>query len=295
MADTWDDSEDEWDVEDDDELDARLGLKALSTNNVPVFDDDEDLTIKQKSAAKKEQHSELKKKGNALAARKRAEQERLEEEELTRKAMELEAKLEANLSPEEWRALKQKQVEEADHELTDDLFGGVDAGPKGPAVAAAAGDAVKLADLKDHLKHARQVSQCIKVSTRCNVSFQVDIETDADPCWKSRTTVRFTWQLPSSRNFLKSAKTYWMTMLSQISSRHAMSSRTKRWPQPSERSRDKRRKQRKTRQPRPRPKSCRKNYMETMTMSTNMRNMERNMRTTSSEKSCGNIVVKPLS
>jgi translation initiation factor 3 subunit J len=173
MADTWDDSDDEWDVEDDDELDARLGLKALSTNNVPVFDDDEDLTLKQKAVAEKEQYSELKKKGNALAARKKAEQERVEEEELARKAMEMEAELEANLSPEELRSLKQKQVEEADHALTDDLFGGVDVGPSGSAAGAAAGDTVVLADLKDHLKHARKVGQCIKVSTRCNVSFQV--------------------------------------------------------------------------------------------------------------------------
>jgi translation initiation factor 3 subunit J len=163
MGDNWDDSDDEWDVDNDDELDARLGLKKLSTD-APVFDDDEDLTVKQKAEADKNQHAELKKKGNALAARKMAEQERIEEEELARKAMEIEAKLEASLSPEELASLKRKQIEDADHELTDDLFGGVDAGPKGSAVGAASGDTVVMNDLKDHLKHARKIGQCIKVS-----------------------------------------------------------------------------------------------------------------------------------
>ena len=166
MADNWDESDDEWDVADDDELDARLGLKKLSTNDAPAFDDEEDLAVKEKAISETQQQADLKKKGTALAAKKQAEQERVEEEELARKAMELEAEIEANMTPEELRALKRQQVEEADHALTDDLFGGVDAGPKGPVVVgvSGAGDVIVLKDLKDHLKHARKVGQTIKVS-----------------------------------------------------------------------------------------------------------------------------------
>ena len=161
MADNWDESDDEWDVEDDDELDARLNK--LNVNEPPAFDDEEDLAVKEKALADKANHADLKKKGTALAAKKKAEQERLEEEELARKAMEMDAELEANLTPEELRALKRKQVEDADHELTSDLFGGVDeSGPKGQAVAVV--ETLQLKDLKDHLKHARKVAQVIKVS-----------------------------------------------------------------------------------------------------------------------------------
>jgi len=163
MTDNWDDSDDEWDA-DEDELDARLGLNKLSTNDaVPAFDDEEDLAVKEKALAEKAQYSDLKKKGNALAEKKRVEMERLEEEELARKAMEMEAELMANMTAEELRALKQKQVEDADHELTDDLFGGVDSGLK--AQVAVAEDTIVLKDLKDHLKHARKVATAIKVST----------------------------------------------------------------------------------------------------------------------------------
>jgi translation initiation factor 3 subunit J len=158
MTDNWDDSEDEWDASDD-ELDARLGLNKLSTNDA-AFDEEEDLAVKEKSLAEKANLSDLKKKGTALQAKKREEQERAEEEELARKTMEMEAEMEANMTPEELKALKQKQVEDADHALTDDLFGGVDSGPS--VKVAAADDTVVLVDLKDHLKHARKVSTAIK-------------------------------------------------------------------------------------------------------------------------------------
>lgn len=168
MADNWDDSGDEWDA-DDDELDARLGLDKLSTT-APQFDEEEDLAVKEKASQEKQQLTELKKKGNALAEKKKAEQDRKREEELARKVMEMEAELEASLSPEELRELKQQRVEEADHALTNDLFGGVDnntGGPTGPTVgtALAAGDTVELTSLVDHLKHASKVGDCMKVST----------------------------------------------------------------------------------------------------------------------------------
>mmetsp|Transcript_25589 Transcript_25589/g.71508 ORF Transcript_25589/g.71508 Transcript_25589/m.71508 type:complete len:258 (+) Transcript_25589:261-1034(+) len=158
MADAWDDdSDDEWDV-DDDILDQRLGL---------VKNDEEeevDLAIQKKKEAAKVQNEELKKKGHALAARKQAEKERAEEAELARKALELEADMESKMTLDERRELERKRVEDADNALTDDLFGGVDnAAQKTAAMnAQQAGDKVVMKDLKDHLKHARRVAECMK-------------------------------------------------------------------------------------------------------------------------------------
>ena len=170
MADTWgDDSDDEWDVaDDDDELDKRLGLKKPEAAAAAAFDDEEDLAVKEKAEQERLNQVELKKKGTALQAKKRAEKERLEEEELARRVMELEAEAEENMSPEEYKEFKRRQVEEADHALTNDLFGNVDSkvGPGTASAAsgggAAAGDQVVMKDLKDHLKHARKVSEAIK-------------------------------------------------------------------------------------------------------------------------------------
>jgi translation initiation factor 3 subunit J len=158
MGDNWDDSDDEWDV-DDDALDAKLGIK---TEEAPKFDDEEDLAVKEKAAQDKAQQADLKKKGSALQAKRQAEKEREEELEIARKAMELEAEMEANLSPDERRALERQRIEDADHALTDDLFGAVDkmavSAPQG------AGDKVVMKDMKDHMKHARKVAECMKVS-----------------------------------------------------------------------------------------------------------------------------------
>jgi translation initiation factor 3 subunit J len=163
MADTWDDgSDDDWDA-DDDELDARLGLKKVG-EALPTFDDEEDLALKDKDDAEKLNAVELKKKGNALVSKKLEEQERKEELELAKIAMAMELEAEEKLSPDELRMLKQRQIEEADHELTDDLFGSVDkmSGKNLPQAAAAAGDKVVMKDIKDHLKHARKVAECIR-------------------------------------------------------------------------------------------------------------------------------------
>mmetsp|Transcript_1831 Transcript_1831/g.3802 ORF Transcript_1831/g.3802 Transcript_1831/m.3802 type:complete len:259 (-) Transcript_1831:215-991(-) len=161
MTDNWDDSDDEWDANDD-ELDQRLGLKPVE-DALPTFDDEEDLAVKEKAAQQAKEQETLKKKGTALAAKKAAEKDRLEEIELARKAMELEAEAEANLTPAQLKALKQRQVEEADNALTDDLFGGVDSasGP-GAAATSSAGDKLVLTDVKDHLKHARRVADAFK-------------------------------------------------------------------------------------------------------------------------------------
>ena len=160
MPDNWDDSDDEWDA-DDDELDARLGLKKVEAA-LPTFDE-EDLTLKEKAEQQAKQQVDLKKKGTALAAKKEAEKQRLEEIAIAKKAMEVEADAEANLSPEELKALKQQQIEEADNALTDDLFGGGgNISGKGPGAASTGADTLVLLDVKDHLKHARRVSDAFK-------------------------------------------------------------------------------------------------------------------------------------
>jgi organic radical activating enzyme len=163
MADNWEEgSDDDWDVDDDD-LDQRLGLK--KDNEVPDFADEEDLAVKEREENEKNQHALLKKKGTALQQKKAAELERLEELEVARKAMELEAEAEANMSPEERKALKQRQIEEADHALTDDLFGAVEAttaAAKAGGQTATGGGPLVLKDAKDHLKHARAVATAMK-------------------------------------------------------------------------------------------------------------------------------------
>jgi len=170
MTDNWDDdSDDDWDIgsEDEDELDKRLGLTKISGSDPKNdFEDEQDLAVAEKAALEKAQQQNLKTKGKALAAKRAAEQDRKEEEELVRKTMELESQMEANMSAEERRMLAHKRVEEADNALTDDLFGGVDnasSNVAGGGKVQNAGDIVKMKDLKDHLKHARKVAQCMKV------------------------------------------------------------------------------------------------------------------------------------
>lgn len=162
MSDNWDDGEDEWDV-DDDALDAKLGIKKEEgTGN---WDEEEDLAVKEKEAQEKLKQVDLKKKGSALQAKKQAEKDRQEELEIAKRAMELEAELEANMTPEERRALERQRIEEADHELTDDLFGAVEKMTVTDKTQAA-GDKVVMKDMKDHMKHARKVAECMKVSGR---------------------------------------------------------------------------------------------------------------------------------
>mmetsp|Transcript_7549 Transcript_7549/g.10813 ORF Transcript_7549/g.10813 Transcript_7549/m.10813 type:complete len:267 (+) Transcript_7549:233-1033(+) len=176
MADNWDDSDDDWD-NDSDDLDARLNLNktgASAPTPAPVFDDEEDLAVVEKVQYQKASNAVLKAKGNALAEKKRAEQERKEEEELARKAMEIEAEMEANMSIDERRQLEKKRVEDADNALTDDLFGAVDNVSKkegaGGGKAMGAGDTVVLKDLKDHLKHATKVGQCLKKNGKIHLA-----------------------------------------------------------------------------------------------------------------------------
>jgi len=168
MSGNWDDSDDDWDKSDD-ELDARLSRLNVTpeTAKTSQFDDEEDLAVAEKEKQDKLNQIKLKNKGNALAAKKKAEEDRKEEEELARKAMILEAEMESKMTPQEIREMQNKRAEEADNALTDDLFGIVKSPGADREVGAGgkvmqAGDAVKMTDLKDHLKHARKVSQCLK-------------------------------------------------------------------------------------------------------------------------------------
>jgi len=167
MGDAWDDSDDDWDNSDDD-IDTKLNLNKVNLNSSPssppVFqDEEEDLTMVEKERLEKTQKIVLKTKGKALANKKRAVDEQKEEEELARRAVELEAEMEANMTYDERRALSKKREEEAKDALTDDLFGDGKADiSTNQARGVNPGDIVKMTDLKDHLKHAKKVSQCIK-------------------------------------------------------------------------------------------------------------------------------------
>lgn len=116
----------------------------------------------------------LKSKGSALAKKKAADAAAKEELELARKAMEMEAEMEANMTPEE-RRQKERDREEADAmAMADDLFGGVDdrsmsKGPGGPGKAMMSGDKVVMKDLKDHLRHAKKVGECIQGHGKINL------------------------------------------------------------------------------------------------------------------------------
>lgn len=171
---SWDDdSDDDWDKSDD-ELDARLGLNTTeSASKKPVFDDDEDLAVLEKEREDKAKKEQASSRGKKLAAKQAADAEKKEEEELARKTMELEAEMEANMTIDERREMQRKKVEEADNALTDDLFGSMDIGNSGPAAGRGgmqAGDVVVMKDLKDHLKHARKVAQCLKSNEKIHLA-----------------------------------------------------------------------------------------------------------------------------
>jgi translation initiation factor 3 subunit J len=178
MSDSWDESDDDWDKSDD-ELDKRLGLVKVGdgdpaptppTTTPALFEDeDEDLTLKDKELDEKAALTLNRAKGSALASKRAAELAAREEFELARKAMEMEAEMEANMTPEERRRAAREREEDDARAMADDLFGGVDdsgsRGPSGgPGQAMMSGDKVVMKDLKDHLRHAKKVGECIQVS-----------------------------------------------------------------------------------------------------------------------------------
>jgi Translation initiation factor eIF3 subunit len=178
MADNWDDGDDDddWDV-DDAQLDLKLG-KTTANNNaasaaIPTFDDEEDLAVTEKALLEKTSHIELAKKGHALAEKKALERAQQLEAELAKKAMELEAAAEENMTPEERRVRERQRVEEADHALTNDLFGGTvesvatiaatstTTTTTTTATSSGAAAPPPLKDMKDHLKYARTVATAL--------------------------------------------------------------------------------------------------------------------------------------
>merc|ERR1711935_680106 len=127
------------------------------------WDDEEDLALTEKAATEKVKQETLKKKGSALAARKKAEEERQLEIEAARKELEYQAQVEAKMTPDELRALERRRVEEADNALTDDLFGAVEnMTMSNKSSGQEANDKLVLMDMKDHMKHARKVAACLK-------------------------------------------------------------------------------------------------------------------------------------
>ena len=178
MSDAWDDSDDEWDKSDDDELDKKLGHVKVGGDDLPPSapfeDEDEDLTLKDKELDEKAAFKLNRAKGSALADKRAAELAAKEEMELARKAMEMEAEMEASMTPEERRRAAREREEDDARAMADDLFGGVDDGPggsRGPnggipggQAMMMSGDKVVMKDLKDHLRHAKKVGECIQVS-----------------------------------------------------------------------------------------------------------------------------------
>lgn len=163
MADDWED-EDEWDVDSNINLSKQTpaDVKGKTDHGFEYDDEEEDLALVDKQMAAKAEAALNKTKGKALLEKKRAEDERKEEMEIAKRALELEAEMEENMTLEERRLLEKERIESADNALTNDLFGASDGGPSKTG-ASEAGDIVKMKDLKDHLKHARKVAQCIKV------------------------------------------------------------------------------------------------------------------------------------
>jgi len=165
MADAWDDEgSDAWDVdsEDDEIIEAKLGLKT-KPSGAADFDDEEDLALVEKARSEVESKMVLKSKGQALAAKRAEEEERKLNEELTRKALELELERESKMTPDERRAVERQREIDSALEGANDLFGGVDSQQgAGAGTSVNAGDTVKMVDLKDHLMHAKKVGQCIR-------------------------------------------------------------------------------------------------------------------------------------
>ena len=163
MADDWDD-DDEWDA-DDDEIHKKLGL-TKSTDAKPAFDDEVDLAVQEKQQAEAAEHAKNKAKGTALAAKKKAEQDKKDQLEIARRAAELEALEEANMTPDELKLKERMRIEHADNQNISDLFGGIDdTKGKGTAAETVSGDKLVLKDLPSHLKHARKVATAMRVGT----------------------------------------------------------------------------------------------------------------------------------
>ena len=188
MADSWEDvSDDDWDNAGDD-----LDLGGVGDGSSPTKaawdDEEEDEAIKDKRLAAEMAQVNLKKKGTALQHKKDKEAAKKLEEEVARKAMEMEAEMEANMTPDERRALEKKRVEDADLEAATDLFGGVDARQTGGGgvggKAQGAGDTVVLKDLKDHLKHAVKVGAALKKHNNASLAltFLKEIVTQSKDC-----------------------------------------------------------------------------------------------------------------
>lgn len=183
--DNWDDgSDDDWDKAGDD-LALPEPPTAASGGAAAWDDEDEDLAVVEKRNAAAAAETEFKKKGSALMLKKELEAEQAMELELAMKAMKMEAEIEANMTPDERRALARQREEAEAAKMADDLFGGggMDGGvgKVGAGTAQAATDTVVMTDLKEYLKHARKVGATMKTHNKSNyaTSFIKELLQDA--------------------------------------------------------------------------------------------------------------------
>jgi len=177
MSDNWDDSDDDWDKsdnDDDDDLDRRLGLAKISGGVAPLAldEEEEDLTLIDKEADERANAKVNKSKGSALARKKAAEAAEKEDLELAKQVVALESEMEANMTPEERRRAALEREEEDGMALADALFGGPvkvkgPSGDRGKAMLS--GDKVVMKDLKDHLRHAKKIGECIQGHGKVNL------------------------------------------------------------------------------------------------------------------------------
>jgi len=162
MADWDDDGDDDWDNSDDD-MDARLGLTKGD-------EEEEDLAILEKNKSDKLDKALLKTKGNALAEKKRLEQERKQEDDIARKVAEMELERESKMTPDELKLLSREREEAAADQQIGDLFGGVDDNRQKVIAATTTEYNLVMKDYKDYLKHARNTATAMKSNGKIHLT-----------------------------------------------------------------------------------------------------------------------------
>jgi translation initiation factor 3 subunit J len=151
----WDDSDEEGGWE------SNLSEQLTQKTTVAADEEEEDMAIVEAARDEALQNAELKTKGKALEAKKAKEADRKYEEEATRKAMEMEADMDANMTVGERRLKERQREEEEAMDQTNDMFGGIGDGKRTVVDGKDTGVLV-LKDLKDHLKHARKIGGEVK-------------------------------------------------------------------------------------------------------------------------------------
>eukprot|EP00640_Fibrocapsa_japonica_P002786 CAMPEP_0113943470 /NCGR_PEP_ID=MMETSP1339-20121228/24671_1 /TAXON_ID=94617 /ORGANISM="Fibrocapsa japonica" /LENGTH=255 /DNA_ID=CAMNT_0000948351 /DNA_START=125 /DNA_END=892 /DNA_ORIENTATION=+ /assembly_acc=CAM_ASM_000762 len=119
--------------------------------------------------------SEMTEKQKKRQEKKEAEAKRKAEEAAARENVELELAIQANETADERKLRERRQVEEADHHLTDDLFSGIDDKPRTNGVATTSGkgktkmtaadiETMTMSTIQDHLAVAIQLGNKLSKS-----------------------------------------------------------------------------------------------------------------------------------